>query len=91
MSNNTRYRGSERSERDDMLQLIMDEIRYIRQKLDAHIETEDESVERVRRDIVEIKEQLATYKTKVGVISGGIALGVGAAISWVMAHLGLKP
>jgi len=84
MSNN--YRGHE----EEMLHLIMDEIRYIRQKLDTHIETEDESVERVRREIVEIKEELAKYKTKIGIISGGIAVIVGGAISWLVSNMGLK-
>lgn len=84
MSNN--YRGYE----EEMLHLIMDEIRYIRQKLDSHIEMEDESVERVRREIVEIKEELAKYKTKIGMISGSIAVIVGGAISWLVSNVGLK-
>lgn len=84
MSNN--YRGHE----EEMLHLIMDEIRYIRQKLDTHIETEDESVERVRREIVEIKEELAKYKTKIGMISGSIAVIVGGAISWLVSNVGLR-
>lgn len=79
------YRGHEQ----EMLHLIMDEIRYIRQKLDAHIETEDESVERVRKDIVEIKEELAQYKTKIGMISSAVAIVVSGIATWIASNLGI--
>jgi len=80
------YRGAEQ----EMLNLIMDEIRYIRQKLDAHIDDEDKSVERVRKDISQIREELAQYKTKIGIISSGVALFVGGIISWIVSHMGIK-
>lgn len=83
---NMDYRGAEQ----EMLNLIMDEIRYIRQKLDAHIADEDKSVERVRKDISQIREELAQYKTKIGIISSGVALFVGGIISWIVSHMGIK-
>jgi len=83
---NMDYRGAEQ----EMLNLIMDEIRYIRQKLDAHIDDEDKSVERVRKDISQIREELAQYKTKIGIISSGVALFVGGIISWIVSHMGIK-
>lgn len=83
---NQELRGHE----EEMLHLIMDEIRYIRQKLDGHIEDENRSVDRVRKDISEIREELAQYKTKIGVISSSVAVVVGGVISWFVAHTGMK-
>ena len=83
---NFENRGHEK----EMLNLIMEEIRYIRHKLDEHIQDEDQSVDRVRKEIGEIKEQLAQYRTKIGMISGGIALAVGGIISWFINSLPAK-
>lgn len=79
-----------RGHETEMLNLMMEEIRYIRQKLDEHIADEDKSVDRVRREIGEIKEELAQYKTKIGIISGSFSLVVAAFVSWIAAHLGVK-
>jgi len=68
----------------EMLDFIATELRYIRDKLDHHIEDEEKTLHRVRDDISRLKEELAAHKTKVGVMSSGLAVAITAGLTWLM-------
>ena len=70
----------------DMLNQIWEELRHIRKRLDAHVDREDEDLSAVKRDISLIRENMATHKTKIGMISAGISIAIAAFVSW----LGMK-
>jgi hypothetical protein len=68
----------------EMLDFIASELRYIREKLDHHIEDEEKSLHKVRDDISKLKEELAAHKTKVGIMSSGLAVAITAGLTWLM-------
>jgi len=70
----------------EMLDFIAQEVRYIREKLDHHIDDETDYQRKVRDEISKLKEELAAHKTKVGLMSSGLAVAVTAGITWLM-HL----
>lgn len=86
---NMENKGSDK----EVMEFILQEVRYIRQKLDDHIEDERASIVTVRDDLSKIKEEMKSHQaatnTKIGIISGGISLGVAAVISWALQHLGV--
>ena len=67
-----------------MLDYIAAELRYIRDKLDHHIEDETASIHKVRDEITRLKEELAEHKTKVGIMSSGLAVAITAGLTWFM-------
>jgi len=68
---------------NDMLKEIWEEIRYIRRKLDDHIDDEGDSLVSIRGDLTKIKEEITAHKTKIGMISGGLSMFVAALITWI--------
>lgn len=76
---NSGFRGNA-----EMLDFIASELRYIREKLDHHIEDETQTLRDVRHDISRLKEDVAAHKTKVGIISSGLAVIVAAGFTWLI-------
>ena len=87
---------TDRKREVEMFETIMEEIRYIRKRLDDHIDEEKSSDSRnfgdIKADIHRVREEMASrlsnHETKLGVISSGIALIVAATISWAVSAFG---
>ena len=73
-----------RTEEMEMFQIIMDEIRHIRQRLDDHLTEETAAFELIRQEIARVREDLAVHKTRLGVVTGGIAVFIAAVVSLVV-------
>ena len=67
-----------------MIQQIMEEIRYIRTRLDSHINDEETDFKELRKDIARIREETSAHKTRLGSITSGIAAVVAGVISWIV-------
>ena len=72
----------------DMLKLILEDIRGIRQRLDTHIEADGKSLRCVQRELSNIREDMAGHRVKITGITAGIALVVSGVVAWVFSHLG---
>lgn len=72
----------------EMLDFIATELRYIREKLDHHIEDETQTLQDVRSDISRLKEEVASHRTKVGIMSSGIAVVIAAGLTFVFQLFG---
>ena len=66
-----------------MLDQIMHEVRYIRARLDAHVDDEDKDLNDIRREVSKIREEMAAHRTKMGFITSAIAAGIAVVISWI--------
>jgi hypothetical protein len=72
---------------EEMLKHITDEVRYIRQRLDKHIDDETVTLDSLRDDIANLKAETAVGKTKLGIVISSISLVLAGAVSWLTNHL----
>jgi hypothetical protein len=70
-----------------MLETLKDELRYIRDKLDKHIEDQRMDFEKVHASIAEVREETRTHKTKFAAITGALVLIATGVITWITDHL----
>ena len=68
----------------EMLSRIWDEIRYVRERLDNHIDDEDSNLIVIRGDITGIKETMSGHKAKLGVMFAGMGLAMSGIVAWVI-------
>lgn len=68
----------------EMLKQIWDEIRYVRKRLDDHVNDEDRSVDSLRKDMIEIKEEVTGHRVKIGMVLTVFGLILTGIISWVV-------
>ena len=66
-----------------MFDQIMHEVRYIRARLDAHIDDEDKDLANIRQEVFKIREEIAAHRTKIGTITSAIAAGIAVVVSWI--------
>ena len=78
--------GSRMSD-DEMLKQIWDEIRYVRRRLDDHVNTEDKSIEAVQKDLAKMREDMADSRVKLRMVLGGFGIGITGIISWMVSHI----
>ena len=71
-----------------MLQQIWNELRYVRTKLDTHVEQNDKDFKEVKEDVSSVKNELSGHKVKLGIMFSGIGLAVAGLLSWVVNHVG---
>ena len=71
-----------------MFNLVMEELRHIRKRLDAHIDDEKHTVQSVQRDVSKIREDMAGHRVKLTGITSLIAVIVSGFIAWIFNHLG---
>ena len=76
-----------KQEEDAMLQQIWEEIRYIRQKMDIHIESNDADFAEVKEDMASVKNELSGHKVKLGIMFSAIGLAMTGLITWVVNHV----
>ena len=70
------YTANDRELDRVMFQEIMNEIRHIRDRLDHHIDEENETLRDLGKDLSKVKEELRGYKARLSTIAGVISLGV---------------
>lgn len=71
-----------------MLQQIWNELRYIRNKLDTHVDQNDKDFKEMKEDVSSVKNELGGHKVKLGVMFSGIGLAMAALASWVINQVG---
>jgi K+-sensing histidine kinase KdpD len=68
---------------DILMQLLIDKVDNLTNKLDAHMIKEEKDKEAQAKDINEIKETFKTAKTAVLVVKWGAAIIAALAASWL--------
>ena len=76
-----------KQEEDAMLQQIWDELRYVRGKLDRHVESNSADLATVKEDIAAVKSELSGHKVKLGIMFSGIGLAMSGLVAWVVNHV----
>lgn len=78
----------------EILRQIWDEIRYVRKRLDDHVDDEDNAVESLRSDIsgvkdelTGVKEEISAHRVKIGLMLAGLTLAVTGIISWLANYM----
>lgn len=84
----TRKIGKKPTGVHNMLDHIMAELRYIRKRLDDHIDDEDHTHEAIRTDVSSLKEEFGSHRTKMKGIVTGATIVVMAFVTWLF---GLVP
>ena len=74
-------------EEEAMLQQIWNEIRYIRGKLDEHVDSNDSDFARVKEDVAAVKSELSGHKVKLGIMFSAIGLAMSGIIAWFVNHV----
>lgn len=72
---------------NEMFGLILHELRYLRKRLDDHVDDEDNSVVAMRKDIEGIKEELSTHRVKIGLALTVITAAFTGAMTWISTHI----
>ena len=69
-----------------MLQQIWNELRYVRNKLDTHVDQNNKDFKEVKDDVASVKTELSGHKLKLGLMFSGIGLVMAGLISWFVNH-----
>ena len=67
----------------EMFRIIMEDVRHIRQRLDAN----DKDHQDIREAMAKIRVQNAGDRVKLGGITAGISLFVAGIMTWIITHL----
>ena len=81
------HKGSEKVSDAEMLRLVLEEVRYVRQRLDTHIEDEDDSVKSMRQDISTIREEMSGHRVKIGLMLAGVGVAITSLFGWMVKHI----
>ena len=73
---------------DDLQQVILDEVRATRSELRAHIVDEEAKFAHVRKDIIDLKTDVALQKQRAGIINGALAAIISALTAWFVSVFG---
>ena len=76
-----------KAEEDAMLQQIWSELRYVRGKLDEHVDSNDADFAKVKEDVAAVKSELSGHKVKLGIMFSGIGLAMSGIVAWVVNHV----
>lgn len=76
-----------REEEGVMLQQIWNELRYVRQKLDTHVDQNEKDFDKVKEDVASVKSELSGHKIKLGLMFSGIGLIFSGFIAWIVQHV----
>ena len=74
-------------EEEAMLQQIWNEIRYIRGKLDEHVDSNDSDFARVKEDVAAVKSELSGHKVKLGIMFSAVGIAMSGLVAWVVNHV----
>ena len=76
-----------KAEEDAMLQQIWSELRYVRGKLDEHVDSNDADFGKLKEDVAAVKSELSGHKVKLGIMFSGIGLAMSGLVAWVVNHV----
>ena len=76
-----------KAEEEVMLQQIWNELRYVRGKLDEHVDSNDADFAKVKEDVAAVKSELSGHKVKLGIMFSGIGLAMSGIVAWVVNHV----
>ena len=76
-----------KQEEEVMLQQIWHELRYVRQKLDSHVDSNDSDFEKLKEDVAAVKSELSGHKVKLGIMFSGIGLAMSGIVAWAVNHI----
>ena len=71
----------------EMFKIIMEDMRHIRERLDANEKDHQEDMTDIRDAMAEIKILHAGDRVKLGGVTAGISLFVAGIVTWIVAHL----
>jgi len=83
----TKTKALTREEEGAMLQQIWDELRYVRQKLDTHVDQNKEDFTRIKDDVASVKTELSGHKLKLGLMFSGIGIVMTGFVAWIVNHI----
>ena len=66
-----------------MLKQIWEELRYVRKKLDTHVESNDNDFKDVKEEVSKVKSELTGHKIKLGLMFSAIGLTLAGIVSWI--------
>jgi len=77
-----------REEEGAMLKQIWEEIRYVRRKLDTHVDQNDTDFKEIKDDVSKVKSELTGHKIKLGLMFSAIGLALAGIVSWIANNVG---
>ena len=77
-------RGQTAMAKDERWGMVLDALQYIRQRLDGHIDDEDDAIEKVRTEIADVKNEMSGHRVKISLILTAFGLILTGIISWVV-------
>jgi Flp pilus assembly pilin Flp len=66
---------------------VRDELRYIRKRLDDHIDEEGSTLTSIESKISRIREEMGAHRVQVAGLAGFVALIIAGLVTWVVDHL----
>jgi len=76
-----------KQEEEVMLQQIWNELRYVRGKLDEHVESNDEDFAKLKEDVGAVKAELSGHKVKLGIMFSAIGIAMSGLVAWFVNHV----
>lgn len=76
-----------KQEEEAMLQQIWNELRYVRGKLDEHVDSNDADFSKLKEDVAAVKSELSGHKVKLGIMFSGIGLAMSGIVAWFVNHV----
>jgi uncharacterized membrane protein YdfJ with MMPL/SSD domain len=67
----------------EMFRVIMEDMRHIRERLDAN----DDAHQSIRKEVAKIREEMSGERVKVRGITAGISLVVAGIVTWLVTRL----
>ena len=74
-----------------MLRQIWEEFRYVRKKLDTHVDQNDNDFKDIKEDVESVKNELTGHKIKLGLMFSAIGVALAGVVSWLVNHVDRVP
>ncbi len=72
---------------ESLKQIIIDDLKYLRTRLDNHIDDETDKLNQIRRDVTCVKLQLEGHKGKIATFTASIAVIISAIATYITSLL----
>ena len=76
-----------KQEEEVMLQQIWNELRYVRGKLDEHVDSNDADFGKLKEDVAAVKSELSGHKVKLGIMFSAVGIAMSGLVAWVVNHV----
>ena len=87
MTDNKETPRGQKVTQTEMLKQIWDEVRYVRKRLDDHVDPNDEEIALIKKDIGSLRTDLAGQRVKIGLMFSGIGIAITAMGGWLAKHI----